>query len=759
MGGIASRRGAGATGAIPASAAALVALTVLVIWLVAGVDVSQILRVLGYELAYVFFPGWVLHEVLAPRTTSRLRRVVFSLALGQVIEVVLFALTMALGARWLFTLFPLVFVALGAWAWTRRTGRAQVRGIWANWRLEGSVDSWSLALAGACVISLLALVVTHYLTTPLPAQISNEFTYQHDYIFHLSIAGEALHHWPLGNPNVAGTPLRYHWFSYFHLAGMAQVTGVSLPVVYFAIFPAILLLLLLCELALAGPLLGGALWAGPIAALMLLFVGEIDFSKPELAPFLEVMPIYLRYSPPFLFGATMFVPALISLCETLEGERPSRGQWAILALLLIGCSGGEAAIVPLLGGGIGGFLVYRWLTTRAIDRRALVALGVTIVVFLLSVVAFYSGSSSGLAIAFPGSVQLAPPFSYALPYIHGWHMLFWALATVALILGLCGASALGLLWLPRRLRELRAREVVPLSIFLIGLLVVAFCFQDSGGERYFAMFGVIAIIPLSAGGLARLFARWRGVEWRRLLPVAAVALISLVLAWVFVFNVHFGGNPEVGPRYFRPYGIFVAVVLLLIGWVLISPRPLRARRALYPVVVVLAAALVNFPSDYRSWIGKLFEGETVSAEVGPGLSPNYYEGLRWIRAHTSDDAVLAVDNLQTPETKTYGPLYFYVAAFAERRTLMQGWEYSAEASTLGFTAVQNLEAQPFPGRIALQNAVFRHGSAAALQQMESRYGVTTLVVDRQTGAVSPRFLRLVRPVYKNPAIVVYVPRR
>jgi hypothetical protein len=758
MAALASRRGGGPAAAVPAAAAFVVAVTVLVIWVVAGVDASQILRVVGYELAYVFFPGWVLHQLLARGTASRLRRLVFALTIGQVVEILLFALTMAIGARWLFTLFPLAFVALGAWAWALRGGRGAATGIWASWRVEGGVGAWSLGLAAACVVSLLALVVTHYLTTPLPSQISNEFTYQHDYIFHLSLAGEALHHWPLQNPNVAGTPLRYHWFSYFHLAGMAQVTGVSLPTVYFAIFPATLLVLLLCELALAGSILGGALWAGPIAALMLIFIGEIDFSKSELAPFLEVMPIYLRYSPPFLFGATLFVPALISLCETLETERPGRGQWTILILLLAGCAGAEAAILPLLGAAVVAFLGYRWLTTRTIDRRGLIAVGAVAVIFLLSVVALYSGSSSGLTPAFPGAVQLSPPFSYALPSVHGWRTLYWVLATLALLLGLFGATASGLLWLPRRLRELRAREVVPLAVFVVGLGAVAFLFQESGGERYFAMYGAMAVIPLSAGGLARLFGRWRGVGFARLLPPAILAVVAVVVFYAFVFNIHLGASTEVGPRYFRPYGILVAAILVLVAWVLLSPRPLRARRALYPVVVVLAAALVNFPSDYRSWIEGLFRGETVEAEVGPGLSPSYYEALRWIPAHTDADAVLAVDNLRTPDTKIYAPLSFYVAALAERHTLLQGWEYSAASSRLGFTAVQNLEKQPFPGRLALEDAVFERGSAAALRTMERRYGVSMLVVDRKTGVFSPRFLRLVRPVYSNPAVLVFVPR-
>lgn len=743
---------------VPASAAAVVLLTVLAIWLGAGVTLGQACRFGGYEFFYVILPGWILHEALQPRISSRLRQVVFAFALGQAVEVLAFALTAGVGARWLFALYPLaLLVPAGLMRTRRRGGRKVSPGPWSRWRVEPSaLPAWSLALAAVCLLSLGSLVLTHFLSTPLPGTIDGSFTYQHDYLFHLSLAGEALHHWPLTDPNVAGTELSYHWFSYFHIAGIAQVTGIPLPTVYFALFPASLLILLLCELALAGATLGGRLWAGPIAAFMLIFVGEIDFSKPELAPFLDVLPTYLRYSPPFLFGATMFVPLVLVLCETLQTKRPSWGQWGTVALLAVGCSGSEATILPVALGGVAGFMAYRWLTARRIDRRALTALGLLGSIFATAVILIYAGGASGLRLAFPGAVQLAPPFSYAAPYVpNGLRSPYWALATVVLVLFLLGTTTVGLPWLGRRLKALRAQEVVPLAIFACGVLALAFLFQESGGEEYFGMYGAIAVIPISAGGLAHLLSRWRGAPRSAVLSAIALAGISVAASGAAVFDDRFGAATEVAPRYLRTYGLLVAAVVGLAVWAWRSPERLRGRRALYPVIVVLAAAVTNVPTDYRSWLGHLWSGESVQAEVGPGLTPALYDGLRWIERHTDENAVLAVDDLHTAESRPFGPLYFYVSAFAERRTLLQGWEYTTRAAELGFNAVGLLKKQPFPTRLRLESEVFERASLLALRKLERRYGVTDLVVYKESGTASPRLRRIAPLVYANSALAVY----
>ncbi len=755
---IAGRLGPGVI--VPAIAAAVVLMTVLAVWLGAGVTLGEACRFGAYEAVYVFLPGWILHEALQPGLASRLRRILFAFALGQVIEVLAFTLTAGLGARWLFTLYPLAFLLAAAIRGRRGAARAGAIGPWTRWRVDpGAAPAWSLALAAVCLLSLGYLVVVHFISVPLPARIGAGFTYEHDYVFHLSLAGEALHHWPVSNPNVAGTSLAYHWLSYFHIAAAAQVTGISLPTVYFALFQAPLLLLLLAELALVGSTLGGKLWAGPLAAFMLVFIGELDLSKIEPSPFLEAMPIYLRYSPGFLFAATLLVPLLLALCEALQTKRPSRSQWAIIALLAVGCAGGDGPSLPPVLGGACGYLGYRWLIDRRLDRRALTAIGLLAGVLVLAVAVVYGGSSGGLELAFPGVVDVSPPFAYELMHVpDGFHGLYWVMATVLLIMFLFGATLAGLFWLPRRLSRLRAQEVVPLGAFLCGLLALVFLVQASGGQEYFAMYGLMAVLPISAAGLVRLFAAARGGP-RRPWALTAFAIACLGVAWIVTFGADLGASPNVDDRFLLVDGGFALLVVVLAVWALASPPGARTRRAVFPVIVVLAAAAINVPSDYRSRFDHLWSGENLAIEAGPGLTPDLYTGLRWIRAHTPDDAVLAVDNLRTPSTRSYGPLYFYVSAFSERRTLMQGWEYTTKGSELGATAVQLLEEQPYPERLALEDAVFEQADAVALRTLQRRYGVTELVVDRANGKMSPELRSIAQLVYSNPALLVFSPRR
>jgi hypothetical protein len=743
---------------VSAIAAAVVLLTMLAMWQRAGVTIGEAARFGVYEVFYVFLPGWLLYKALQPRTASRLREVVFSVALGQVAEVLAFALTAGIGARWLFALYPLAFLLLaGLIRALRRGPRPDASGPWATWHIDPrALPAWSLALAAVCLLSLAYLELTHFLSTPLPGQIGGTFTYEHDYLFHLSLAGEALNHWPLTNPNVAGTQMNYHWFSHIQMAGITQVTGIPLPTVFFALVPTLLLLLLLCEVALSGALLGGILWAGPIAAFLLIFVGEIDLSMQEPAPFLEQMPIYLRYSPSFLFGATLFVPLLLALCETLQAERSTWRQWCLIAILAVGCSGGEGAILPLIAGGLAGFLAYRWLITRRLDRQTAIALGIVGLTLVAAAVVLYGGESAGLSIAFLRTAEAAPPFTFALSKVPGGlHGLYWALSTLLLMLFLFGASLVGLLWPPRRLTALRAQEAVPLALFACGALALVFLVQTSSSQEYFAMYGAMAVIPISAAGLVRMLSAWRRAPDSRAWPALAFAALCLVAFWAIVFNRHLGAYDGAIQRYLRPYALLVVAVAVLAIWAWRSRPPLRAGRALYPAIVILAAAAINTPTDDRSRLGHLWSGDVVQVEQGPGLSTNLYRGLRWIESHTSTDTVLAVDNLRTPGTRGFAPLYFYVAAFAERRTLLQGWAYTPRSHGLGFAAVNELEIQPFPQRLRLENEAFDHASRTALNQLKHRYGVTGLVVYRSNGRATSRLRRIARLVYANPAIEVY----
>src|SRR5204863_3045408 len=87
---------------------------------------------------------------------------------------------------------------------------------------------------------------------PLPRDVGLGATYAEDTVFTISIAAEALHHWPVTLPMVAGQPLHYHLFAYMHMAAISQVTGIDLSVVILRLYEIPLLLLFALQLYLAG---------------------------------------------------------------------------------------------------------------------------------------------------------------------------------------------------------------------------------------------------------------------------------------------------------------------------------------------------------------------------------------------------------------------------------------------------------------------------------------------------------------------------
>src|SRR5207244_12787537 len=112
-----------------------------------------------------------------------------------------------------------------------------------------------------CTVLLLCAAAVGFAQTPLPRDISAT-TYQEDTVFTISVAAEALHHWPVTLPMVAGEPLHYHLFAYLHMAAISQVTGIDLPVVVMRLYMVPLLILFALQLVLLGRRVGRTLSAG-----------------------------------------------------------------------------------------------------------------------------------------------------------------------------------------------------------------------------------------------------------------------------------------------------------------------------------------------------------------------------------------------------------------------------------------------------------------------------------------------------------------
>src|SRR5205807_2612480 len=221
------------------------------------VGAPEVATYVAYQAIFILAPGWLVYRWLRPGDGWAPRRLAFSWAVGYALESGAFMLTAAAGVRWAFLAYPAVVAAL-ALAGARRT------------RATGAVPAprlprgWPWALAAVCVVTLAYVGLQYFGTSPLPNRIVSA-SYGLDSVWNLSLAAEAKHHWPITDPTVAGTSLAYHLFASFDVAATSQVTGLSLPLVLFRLWPVPLVVLACLQLCVFGSAVGRRAWAGPVA--------------------------------------------------------------------------------------------------------------------------------------------------------------------------------------------------------------------------------------------------------------------------------------------------------------------------------------------------------------------------------------------------------------------------------------------------------------------------------------------------------------
>ena len=89
--------------------------------------------------------------------------------------------------------------------------------------------------------------------------------YNVDFTFFIGLIGQVLHHWPPTSPGLAGNPLHYEWFVFFHMAAASQVTHVGVPIIALRLDYMPTMIVLACQLLAIGRRLGRSDWAGVMA--------------------------------------------------------------------------------------------------------------------------------------------------------------------------------------------------------------------------------------------------------------------------------------------------------------------------------------------------------------------------------------------------------------------------------------------------------------------------------------------------------------
>jgi hypothetical protein len=729
-----------------AAAAGLAAAAVVAAWLATGVHVSEVLRFVGYELAFVLAPGVIIHAALATRREpSLLERVVVGYALGLAFEIAMFTLNAALDARDLFPFLVLPVYAGGAVAVA--TGRWRL-----SWPESSDPTRASWLASGLVVTTVVWLTFGFFISNPLARSVDG-VVYDQDLVWHLALAAESKNRWPAMDPDIAGEPFHYHTFTYRDMAAVSQVTGVPLDVVLFRLFPVAVLLGLGGGVALVTRRLGGSPSTAVLAVALALLAGELDVDTERELVFANGALLVHMQSPSFFLGAVFLMPLLFVLLELLgsgeeledRGARPDWRLLAMLAALMAAVAGTKVNVIPGLLLGLLAFGAVDFALRRRWRRSLAAAVVVGVAIFAAMYFLLYRGGGNSREFELHPLHFIdfvAPTLSNAVA------ALLTVPALVVILLPLAGIAGL----VAVRGWRLPSAELLLLCMFLPGLVLYLFVAQPGGPEVYFFLYGFLAAVPVSAVGMAAVWERAgfdRGDTRRAVL--AGCAVVVATAAAVLVVRAR---DPT------TPFAALMAawvLVALVIAVAFAVGRGSANRGAVVVGVAVpllFLLAFVDYPLDTAKRLGSRWRhGAPAWYEPVPhqqsGITRDLRSGLLWLRANSPKTAVVAVNNMFVSPGF---PRYFYYAAFSERRTYIEGWDYSERG-------LRTQRGEPLPedlqDRVRASYAA-AIGYPAGLRALQERR-VDYLVVDKLQGqyADPAAVEKFVKPVFDNDAVAIY----
>lgn len=725
------------------AATAVITVGVLAVLVATNLPLERAALGLGYEALVVAVPGLILSVCLRPGDRSLLRHAALAWPLGVAIELLAFTVAAMLDVRFLAAPGQL---AVGAALAATPTGRSMLQRLFKRAKSAVGEATFGGVLMAAIIAagSLVILVFQYYFPSPLPTSAA-AVQYYVDVPFHIALAAEAANHWPMMDPNLAGESLRYHIFSYMHIAAVHEATGLGVDEVVLRTFPIAPLLATMIVLVALGRELGGRFLTGGIAVLLLLFVGEFDFDSATASPFFNVFLSNLWYSPSLLFSLP--ICGGIFLLLIVRDESRTWASWLALALLVAVGSGAKASVVPVVLGGLLLHIAWCRIFERRWSRNSITAFAVALPVFVLFFFLLFSGGTgSAFTLSFGDFVDytvFANADASPMP-------LLAKLAWSPFALGLMLLSLVGIIPL------LLAREATDQVRLLLGMLVAGLSLllvlsQEGANQAYFGYSGFLAGVVLSAHGIVLTANRLRGIKSTA--PLVAAGLVPALGGIALVLYTRTHGPASEALILACAGALLILIALLALLW---ADGRADGRRWAGPVAVLVAAALaagaIDVPGDIAADARAKVSGEIPYTVATPpftlGVSTNVIDALHWIRDNTDEDAVLAVNNQWITRAPERGLARFFdYSAFSERRTFLGGWEYSNIGRQEDLT--------PLQARFAANKALLRANSCAALRSALQGAPVQYVVYDHFNGGDREALSQALSPVYENADVTIF----
>jgi hypothetical protein len=719
----------------------------------------------GYVILCLALPGTLVWRAARRRSGWLAEDVAPGLAIGYAMEVLGY-----LAARWIGA--PLLVLAVpagvvGAFLAARRLRR--------YWRTDsdaaGPPTGWLWAMAAIAGLLMFVTCVAYLRTKGVVYSFEST-----DLPFHLALVGELRHHMPPQVPWVAGVPLRYHWFGYLDLAATSWVTGIEPETLVLRLYHLPLIAGLPVLLGVAAHRLTGRWWPGPIAAVITFFVLAPDpYAWPSAPPqrFVRFGPvddgsllrIGLWVSTTQTFAALVCVPLIIVLIDLLRGRDRGWRAWGLLVVLAVVLAGAKATYLPIMLCGLLATLLVNLVVTGTVHRPALLGAGLMLVVTAFAQVLLLRGAVHGMTVnPFDGLRMSGLAQVTGLgrePLSVGGMAVLAALTVLAWAVVWCGTAGLLL-----RRQAADPAYALMLGVGAGGMAAVLTFSHYSYGQTWFLVAARPYLALAAAGGLAVLMGSGR-VTRGQVSGLLASTAAGAALAWLLTAvgpdrppTVALAGRHAVLIAMSWPYFALVGFILAATAVLWISRAEVNAIRRLAPALMVVGVTACGIPPSIELLADQV---RTAAADRfravdrhRTAMPAGVRDAARWLREHSDPDDVVAT-NAHCRSGPPCNNLHFWFTAFAERRFLVEGWGYTAEANDVRDAAAGKPVFAPFwePAKLADNDAAFRSPTASRIDLLRRAYGVRWLFVDERAGPVAPNLSGFARLRIRVGSCAVY----
>ncbi|MEU4692222.1 hypothetical protein [Actinoplanes sp. NPDC023714] len=723
---------------------------------------TETLRYAVYWTLGVLVPGVLVFRALRGSRGNLPEDAGFGATTGMAVQLIGWAIFVSAGLEDVLWVWPLLVLAVFA----------GVPGLRRHWRIEEPRPlplAWHWMIAVIALLGIAVLAFSEWANNPLPPATYSLFG---DIWYHWANAGQLSHTIFPTQPQMAGDPLKYHWFSDAYRASATLISGADLGTVMLRLWAGPVVLTSILVIAGLARQASRVWWSGPVAAFV-----AIALPLTSIWPEFPSWPVTIEpwYSPTLTFSIPFVTVVAALVLDIARGTALGRRGWTLMVMLLVVATASKSSSLPTLVGGIGLGALALWILDRRPPRMMLAALGAAALV-LAATVPFLAGGGSGAGIQFgatfsfkaqfiwvvgndsiPGTGGLLPTQLSKVPF--GLKLILPALL-VCFVISQIG-RVLGFAALLRRDIRRDAAAWVLAGIGIAGWAGALLINHTANGELYFLYSAVPAQAALTAWLLTAVAPR------KAFLPIAGGLLAgALTGAMLHRYGPGLDGPWQDYWRYNLARPVLVLLAVLAIGVALwwLHRRRWPAMVGAGLAVLVAAGIGLGWATTWRqvsSQVESALAGKTPSAggKGDPLVTANEMRAAAWLAANAPDEDYIAT-NIHCEKVKTDADCInrsFWVSALTEHAVVLEGWAYQpGTQSRHGENGIPYFKAtSPDPERQRINDAAFYAPTAEGLAELRDRYGAKWLYADGRAGEVSPALASLATERFRAGKVVVY----